>query len=121
MFTNDVTLAGDASSTRTYALTSIAGGTAIRANASVATGESEVMTISHGRKNGKPDAPERHMVRLDLTKVNTTTGTSATGSVYVVIEEPQSIVTAAQLQDMVTQLKNFLSAANVTKLLNGEP
>jgi len=120
MFTTDVTLAGDASSTRTYALTSIAGGQSVRANASVAVGEAEVMTISHGRKTKAPDSPERHLVRLDLTKVSAL-GVPATGSVYVVIEEPQATVTPAQIQDMATQLKNFLTAGNITKLLNGEP
>jgi len=121
MFATDITLAGDASSTRTYALTSIVNGKAIRANASVAAGEAEVLTISHGQKSKDPSAPTRHLIRLDLQKVNSTSGLSQTGSVYAVIEEPQNTVTTAQIQDMVTQLKNFLSAANVAKLLNDEP
>jgi hypothetical protein len=121
MFTTDITLAGDSSSTRTYSLTSISGGSAVRANASVAAGEAEVMTISHGLKSKSPGSPERHLVRLDLTKVNATTGIPATGSVYLVIEEPVATITPAQLQDMCTQLKNFLTAGNITKLFNGEP
>lgn len=121
MFANDITLAGDASSTRTYALTSILNGSSIRSNASVAAGEAELMSISNTRKSKAPDSPTRHLVRLDLTRVNSTTGVPATGSVYVVIEEPQATITPVMIQDMVTQLKNFLTAANVTKILNDEP
>jgi len=121
MFATDITLAGDASSTRTYALTSIVNGKAIRANASVAAGEAELLTISHSPPAKGSSAPTRHLVRFDLTKVNATSGLSQTGSVYVVIEEPQNTVTTAQLQDMITQLKNFLSAGNVAKMLNDEP
>jgi len=120
MFNTDVTLAGDNSSTRGYSLTSIVDGKAIRSNASAPLGEPETLTVSHSKRSADPNASTRHLVRLDLTKTNGL-GESATGSVYCVIESPKTIITTAQISDMVTQLKNFLSAANLLKLLNNEP
>lgn len=120
MFATDITLAGDASSTQTYSLTSIVNGKAIRANAAAAAGAEQLLTVSHGPKSSAANAPLRHLVRIDTTKSDLT-GASVVMSVYTVLEVPRTIVTAAQVQDAVTQLKNFLSGANVTKLLNSEP
>jgi hypothetical protein len=99
---------------------SIVDGKAIRSNPSAPLGEPETLTISHSPRSGAVGAPLRHLVRLDLTKSNVA-GEKQTGSVYMVLEAPLTIITSAQLSDMVTQLKNFLSAGNLTKLINNEP
>jgi hypothetical protein len=122
MFNTDITLAGDSSSTRTYALRSITGGNSIRANASAPSGEAETLTLKHSSsRNGNGLTTERHLVRLDLQKV-TSLGLAANLAVYAVIEVPQdAVITVAMVKDMRTQLANFLVNANVDKLLNDEP
>lgn len=122
MFTTDIVLAGESSSTRTYSLRSIEGGNSIRANALAPVGESELLTIKHSSSINKDGlAVERHLVRLDLQKV-TSEGKPANVSVYVVIEVPQdAVITAAIVKDMRTQMVNFLTLGNVDKLLNDEP
>lgn len=122
MYSNDITLIGDAASTQTYALRSIEGGKSIRGDASAALGSPKTLTISHSTVTRTGQVPaDRHLVRLDRTEVNSE-GQSATASCYMVIESPRSIVTEAQQLDMVTQLKNFiLGSGYMDKLLNNEP
>jgi hypothetical protein len=123
MFNNDITLAGDASSTRTYSLTSIVDGKSIRSVAALTGLESEVLTISHVLENPKDKlSSERHLVRLDLTKVDTTSGVAYTGSVYVVVVEPPLGVTSTMLKDMRTQIVNFFATSGYfDRVLNKEP
>jgi hypothetical protein len=122
MFTNDITLAGDNSSSTVYALRSITDGKSVRGDASAALGSPKTLTVNHSvvSRAGQVTA-DRHLVRLDRTEVNSE-GTSATASCYMVLEAPRSIVTEAQCLDMVTQLKNFiLGSGYLDKLLNSEP
>lgn len=121
MFSNDITLAGDASSSTTYALRSVVDGKSIRSDASATLGSPKSLTVNHSViKKADGLMADRHLARFDRTEVNSE-GKSSTASVYVVLEVPRSIVTEAQVLDMVTQLKNFLSTGNLDKLLNSEP
>jgi hypothetical protein len=123
MFNTSITLAGDSASTRNYDLRSIEGGKSIRANASAASNELEALTISHSQNTLKDGTKvKRHLVRLDLTKVNATSGKAFNAAVYAVIEQPiDSVITTALLKDMRTQLKNFLDDGNTLKVINDEP
>ena len=124
MLTNDLTVTGDSSSTRTYALAE--GPTEGKNNslrkASVATtGESENLAISHSSSIRSGTVVKRHLLRLNLGKLNSTTQKVHVGSLYVVVEVPQDpAITAAQIKDMRTQMVNLLTNANVDKLLNDE-
>lgn len=127
MFSNDITLAGDASSSTVYSLQSIANGKSIRGDAAATLGQPKTLTVSHGEVqrgkslSGVQRVADRHLVRIDRT-VNDSLGESQTASVYVVIESPRLIVTEAMQKDMVTQLVNFLTGSGyVDKLLNSEP
>lgn len=122
MLNTDITLAGDSSSTRTYALRSIEGGNSFRANASAPNGEAETLTVKHSsNKNGSGIAVKRHLVRLDLQKVNAA-GIPVNAAVYVVVEVPvDPAITVAYIKDMRTQMTNFLVNANVDKILSDEP
>jgi len=119
----DQTLAGDSSSSRTYALTSIVDGSSIRQNASAPVGLPEQLLISHqeSTRNGVP--LDRHLIRLNLAKSgNEHAGVKLIASVYVTIEVPRdTAVTVAMIRDMRTQLQNFWTNANLDKVLNGEP
>lgn len=121
MFPLSITLAGDAGSSRAYALTSVEGGRSIRKNATAPSGEPETLTIAHSAtKRGTLDV-DRHLMRLDLTKSDVN-GNKATASVQLVIELPRSISTAAQVKDMKTQVVNFLATAGyMDQILNSEP
>jgi hypothetical protein len=61
------------------------------------------------------------LARLNLGKLNATTLKQHIASIYVVIEVPQdSVITAAQVKDMRTQMTNLLVNANVDKLIGDE-
>lgn len=67
-------------------------------------------------------ATNRHVVRLD-SSVNYDLENPAakiSRSVYLNIIEPEVIFSASEVQIMINQLKGFLTAGNVIKLLNGE-
>lgn len=121
MFNTDLVLTGVGGVPTTYSLTSIVDGKSVRANSAATLGEPNTLTISHGPRNGSPDSPQRHLVRLDLTDSNAD-GKKATGTAYLVIESPMAIVTAAQIKDLVVQLINFINGAgNLDRVLNNEP
>lgn len=121
MFTNDIPLIGDAASTRTYSLVSIAGGSSLRSNPLTGAALPETLAIKHTSTTKQKQTSDRHLVRLDLAKADALTGEVVNGAVYLVIEAPRTVITAAQLKDMVTQLKNFLTPGVVSQLLNNEP
>jgi hypothetical protein len=122
MFADPITLAGDSSSTRDYKLRSIVSGNSERANAAAPANELETMAIKHSRSTKNGTVIKRHLVRLDLGKVNSTTQVLQTAGVYAVLEVPtDSAITSTMIKDMVTQLKNFLTAGNVSALINEEP
>jgi hypothetical protein len=120
-FPTAITLAGDSSSSQTYDVQSIEGGKSIRGDATRGLALPRSMTISHATTAKGSQTSDRHLVRLDLAVADATTGEKVNMSVQVVLELPRTVATVAQLKDMVTQIKNFLIDANITKLLNGEP
>lgn len=121
MLSLDITLAGDASSSTTYSLVSVAGGNSLRADAAAPLGSPRNLQLKTSEEKQGKVGVRRHLIRLDRTQVDAVTGEVAVVSAYVVLVNPTRITTTAQLLDMVTQLKNFLSTANLTKVLNGEP
>jgi len=123
MFTDPVTLAGDSSSTRGYALQSILDGNSVRSAPTAPVGLPEQLIIKHdiSSRGGVPLA--RHLIRLNLAKTGVDhSGALLTASVYLTIEVPlDQAVTVAMLRDMRTQLNNFTTNANLDKILNNEP
>lgn len=121
MFANDITLAGDNSSSTVYSLLSIADGKSIRGNAAATLGQPQTLTVSHSTAKRGSLTVDRHLVRLDKTKLNALSAPVTCG-LYVVLEVPRdSTFLESEVLDMSTQLKNFLSQGNIDKLLNGEP
>jgi hypothetical protein len=121
MLTNDITLAGDASSSTTYKFANLSGGNSERRDTSLGLDKPRRLFVKHELVTRGGVKYDRHLVRLEREEPQAETLTPVVGSVHVVIDAPRSTVTVAQLQDMVTQVKNLLSAANVTLLLNNEP
>jgi hypothetical protein len=122
MFTDPITLVGDSASTRGYSLTSIQDGSTVRANALAPVNAPETMQVKHQLSSRGGVPLDRHLVRLDLTKINAL-GAPVVASVYVTLEVPRdSAITIAMIKDMRTQMVNFLTTAGVPeKLLNNEP
>jgi len=133
MLANDVTLvnatfgAGDIS--ELVSLISIVDRKSVRSAPGAITGESTYLTVSHSEVErgkdsvGKPVKADRHLVRIDHTATDVD-GIAATASVYLVIEEPRSVITAARLKAMIDQLVTLLyssAQANLIKVLNSEP
>lgn len=121
MFSNDITLAGDASSSQTYALQSINDGKSIRGDKTLGAALPRLLTISHSASKKGTQVTDRHLVRLDLAKADAVTGEKVNLGVYLVLEMPRTVATNAQLKDMVTQMKNFITSGAVDQLLNNEP
>lgn len=125
MLTQDITLVGDAASSRTYAwlgATAIdqANASSLRSNPLTGTALPETLAIKHSTSKKGTRITDRHLVRLDLTKAHALTGELVGGAVYLVIEAPRDTITSVMLKDMVTQLKNLLDAGRVQQILNGE-
>jgi hypothetical protein len=117
----DISLLGDAAHTVVYALQSIEGGRAIRKNATAPLGEPETLTVAHSATKRGLLTVDRHLVRLDLTKSDVS-GALAVASVQLVLEVPRTIITAAQVKDMKTQLVAMLATLGyMDKILNSEP
>lgn len=120
-FTPDLTFNNSVPAAVTYSFISSAGGKTVRKDSTRPLEEPCVMTISHEVAGKGSGAVDRHLVRFDITELDTDGVTTAVGSVHCVLTVPRKIITAAIIQDLVVQLKNYLVTANVTKILNGEP
>lgn len=121
MFSLDITLAGDSGSSQTYSLVSVNEGNSIRSNA--AAPKDAPQTLIHKHESYVRDSIKgvRHLVRFERSRAHATTAKQVTGSVYIVIDAPNETITAADIKDMFTQIKNHLTAGNIDKVLNGEP
>jgi hypothetical protein len=121
MFNNDITLAGDASSSQMYSLIDVDGGNSIRKVAAAPLDAPQQLLIKHEPYAKGAIKGVRHLVRLERSRSQATTLIPVTGSVHVVFDAPNDTVTPADLKDMFTQLKNLLNAGAIVQVLNGEP
>lgn len=74
MLTQDITLAGDSSSSRVYAMTQgpTEGSNASLRRAPATAGELETLTVKHSTSLKNGTVVKRHLARLDLGKLNST-------------------------------------------------
>lgn len=83
----------------------------------------EVLTISHQTTGKGASAVDRHLARLDVTKLDAGDGvTLATGSLHVVATVPriQGIIDAITMKHLRSQLVAFISDDDkFTEFLNG--
>jgi hypothetical protein len=119
-FANTLTINGDASSVRNYELTSWVGNKTIRKDSTIGTDQPFYLTVSHSESKEAGILVDRHLARFDRTVIDSEEQPT-TGSFYIVAVMPKKGFSAAQMQDLVTQAKNFLSSTNVARLLNSEP
>lgn len=109
--------------TFTYSQISLENSKSIRADATRGVALPRTLVISHSTNGSGMNAIDRHLIRLNDVKEDTGSEDNATlsGSAYIVLEKPRRIVADADITSMVQQLIDFLSAANLVKILNGEP
>lgn len=117
MLAQDITLAGDASSSQTYK--TITEG--VRRDTTAGFDQPRTLTIKHEVRSVKGLVPkvQATLVRLERIVLDAN-GNGIPFSLGLTMSVPQKTVTIAQVQDMVTQLKNFLGSGNVAALLNSE-
>jgi hypothetical protein len=122
MFASDITL-NDGAADHTYSQISLENSKSVRANATRDPGTPETLVISHSVAGSGMKAIDRHLIRLNLVEEDTgsTDIATLTGSTYIVIEKPRRIITSDDISKQVIQLVAFLTSANLTKILNGEP
>jgi hypothetical protein len=120
MFATQLTVAGTSVS-QVYDLISINGGNSERRDATAALDAPERLIIKHEPVSKGTLKSDRHLVRFEATLPQAVTALPVTGSVHIVIDAPRDTVSAAKILDLVDQVRNFLTAGNLTKLLNNEP
>jgi hypothetical protein len=122
MFNNDIALAGTSVS-NTFSLQSVVGGKSIRSDATAALGEPRYLTISHQAVSRPWGTADRHLIRLDRSFPGEfTTDPTLQASVQLVIEAPRTVVTAAEIQNLIDQMEAFTGTSGyVAKILNSEP
>jgi hypothetical protein len=121
----DLTLTEATEGDKTFSLVSVVDGKSIRRDGSAPIGSPCLLTVSHGKRDPKnPNSPDRHLVRLDRTKVNTD-GEPEVLSCYFVLENPVTGThTDANIETLKNLLINFLSGssgANFNRFQNSEP
>jgi hypothetical protein len=101
---------------------SIQDSTTVRRDASRGLVLPLIMRISTQESGSGVNRSSRHLVRLDSTSNydDDDPAAKATRSVYFNVINPQVFADNSELLIMIDQLKDFLSAANIAKLLNGE-
>lgn len=123
MLSQDLTLAGDASSSRVYSLQALEKGGSLRSNSAATPGLPETLSIQHTERTDKSTkvTVQRHSVRLEKSVANAA-GVPVKSTVFVVFEHHiDPAVTAAQIKDQFTQAKNLLDGTTIGKVLNNEP
>jgi len=120
-FDNNVVIADSVPANQTYSLISMNSGKSVRSNAARPVAEPCILTISHEAIKKATKTHYRHLVRIDLTELDVDGVTSFGGYVYIVIGNDSLVITENNIQDLVVQMKNFLTTSNVTKLLHNEP
>lgn len=120
-FTESITLT-DGTVSNTVSTISVKDAETIRRDASRGLSLPYIMRIGTQKTGSGKNIQNRHVVRIDSTVQYDTEdpAAKATRSVYFNIVEPEAIFDAADVQILVDQLKGFLTASNVAKLLNGE-
>lgn len=122
MLATDITLAGDSSSLRTYSLRSIVDGNSVRGASTAPLDQPETLSVKHQTSTKESVVYDRHLIRFDLGKIHSVTGRPVNISIQTVVEVPRdSSATVAMVRDIRTQLVNFMSNANLDKVLAREP
>lgn len=120
-FTADIAINDNSAASHTFSFVATSGSKTVRKDGTRSIGEPLVMTVNHESSGKGASLVERHLVRFDLTSLDTDGVTAKTGSVHCVITVPGSVITAAEMQDLRAFVVNYLTSANFTKLLNSEP
>jgi len=121
-FTPDVTIADFSAVDVDFNYISMVGTKVIRKDPDRDVDSPRVMTISHEVSGKGSAAVDRHLLRFDQTEVDDNDDTSiATGSAHIVLTVPRKNITVDIMKDLVTFVKNYLTEANIEKILNGEP
>lgn len=71
--------------------------------------------ISHSE--GSPTRPDRHLLKLSLTDDNTDGDKIETVTAHAVVSLPRAIVTRAQAENLIAQLKDALASADIVDAL----
>lgn len=76
-----------------------------------------ILTTGHQKTGSGSNARDRHLFRLDITKLAADGVTPVTMPVYQVMDVPRQVFAIADVLDAIAILKNALTDANVTKLV----
>ena len=119
MFTDSIVLQDSTPADQTYDRVSSTSTSSVRRDATRELDQPMALTISH--ETSKDQKHVNTAVMLDKTVLDA--GDSVTlGNARVLVKLSYDVeqITAADIAEMVDEVKEFLSAANVTKLLNKE-
>lgn len=120
-FPTDLSIDDLTPTTFTYSQISLENSKSVRRDSNRDLATPRTLVISHTASGKGLDTVDRHLIRFNDVKEDADAVTVRSGSVYMVIEKPQRIVSDADIESMVEQMAAFLTAANLIKILNGEP
>jgi len=120
MFANLIEDMNDGAADHDYDLREIGNQKTVRYDTSAALDQPATLTISH-TSTGSGDAQFRNsLVRFDAIRERED-GVQGLESVYVVVRTPVKVSSAANINKLILQLKDFLATAGYTdKLVAGE-
>lgn len=119
MFSDRITLTDAAAAAQDYDAVEIKSNSTVRRDATRDLDQPMALTVSHETTKDKKRV--NSAVMLDRTELDSGDGvTLGNARILCKISYDVEQITAAHLQEMVEEVKEFLSTANVTKLLNKE-
>lgn len=120
MALNDIVVADATPADQTFRFSTSAAGKAVYTDGSRSIMEPRSLTIAHSKSGKGSSVRIRTLVRFDDTETDADNVSQYSGSVYLVIDRPGVVMTAADLTHCITMLKNLLTPGNITTLLAGQ-
>lgn len=118
MSLSDVTIEFPSGTNNVYSTVNTNGSQVLRSDLSAGIATPETLELSH--QSGSSTRPDRHLVKLNLTKQDSTDMSMIeTESVHVVFTLGRKLGTAADAQNLFGKLKTYLNDAKIAEIVAG--
>lgn len=122
MALDDITITTTAESGIVYSPISVTGQAAVRSDTARTLAEPRYLEISH--QPGSASKPDRHLLKFTITEQSSTDeSVFETGSAHLVLTVPRSVVTTAQIKELVLKMTTYLTASSgaaIDALMKGQ-
>lgn len=118
MLSDTITLTDSSATDHSYSLVSRQGMESMRRETGVSSAIGSVLTVKNTVDLNNPSARNRHLIQLATNEIDAVTGEKYPLSAHIVISRHKN-VTDAYVLEKVSQLADFVTAANVAEVLIG--